>query len=142
VTPVHADEVDGAVSRHLGGSPECLSEEGTEGLVRHLARGHGELAVAPLRVGVAANANIVGRVEEGGVDLSALANDPLQKLEIAAVAAADPMIAKAPDVPRPCTWMGGDGRDHVVVGILVAAQQQIEFTGREAGDRKIHVEIE
>src|SRR5215207_9910195 len=72
VTPVHADEVDRAISRYPGGSAQRLPEEPTKGLVRHLARGHGELAVAPPRVGVAADANIVGRVEDGGVDLSAL----------------------------------------------------------------------
>src|SRR5688572_9817808 len=42
MTPVHADEVDGPVARHLGSGAQGCGEENLKCLVRHLARGHGE----------------------------------------------------------------------------------------------------
>ena len=41
-----------------------------------------------------ANPHIVGRIEESRVDTRPLADDPLQKSGIAAVATSDPMLAE------------------------------------------------
>ena len=71
----------------------------------------------------------------------ALADDLLQELEVAAVAAADDMLAEQPDVARPRSRGGRNGRDHVVLGIL-GPQQHVELAGGEAGDGQIEVEIE
>src|SRR5215207_3629128 len=73
-------------------APSACARKAPEGLVRHLARGHRKLAVATSRVGVAVNWHIVGRVQESGVDLSAVPHDGLQKLKIATVAATDAVV--------------------------------------------------
>ena len=69
-----------------------------EGLVAHLARGHGELPVPALGIGMAVDADVVGRIEEGRVDPRAVADHRLQEREIPAVAAADAVLAQDPDV--------------------------------------------
>ena len=77
---------------------------GRRGMLRlvHLARGHRELAMASLGVGMPVDPDVVGRIEEGGVDRGALADHRLQELEVAAVAAADAVLAEDPDVARLC----------------------------------------
>jgi hypothetical protein len=48
-----------------------------------------------------ANPHIVGRIEESGIDTRPVADDPLQKSGIAAVATSDPMLAQNPDIATP-----------------------------------------
>ena len=58
-----------APSRETAGAgAERLGEEGPERRLAHLARGHRELAVPALGVGVAVDPDVVGRIEEGRVD--------------------------------------------------------------------------
>ena len=74
VAPVHADEVDSAVARYLGRGAKRFGQERAELVVGHFARGHGELAVAALRIGVTVDLHIVRRVEERGIDRCTLAD--------------------------------------------------------------------
>src|SRR5260370_22807543 len=46
VTPIHAHERNGAVTRDRCCMPECLLQEAGECLDRHFADAHGEFAVA------------------------------------------------------------------------------------------------
>src|SRR5467141_3104784 len=46
VSPVHADEVDGAVARNTRRGAQRIGKEGTKLRLAHLARGHRELAMA------------------------------------------------------------------------------------------------
>ncbi|HEX2281604.1 MAG TPA: hypothetical protein VHG52_07565, partial [Thermomicrobiales bacterium] len=97
MAPVHADEMDGAVAGHACSSPQRLLEENPDCLRRHLAGGHGKLPVPSWRVGMSADADVVGRIEEGGIDRR-IADHFLQKGGVATVAAADAVVADDPDV--------------------------------------------
>jgi hypothetical protein len=66
--------------------------------------------VAALGIGVTVDGDIVGRVKERGVDLRAFADHPLQEAEVAAVAAADPVVSQmqmSPGLLRGVVGTGG-----------------------------------
>jgi len=81
------------VARDLCGRTQGLREESPKGLVRHLARGHRELAVATLDIGMTTDRHVVGRIEECDVNRGAVADHLVQELKIAAIAAAYPVVA-------------------------------------------------
>ena len=51
-----------------------------------------------LRVGVAADPDVVGRIQEGRIDRSTVANDLAKEVEITAIAATYAMLATNPDI--------------------------------------------
>ena len=120
------------------GSRQAILEELAEHRLRHLAGGHRELPVTASGIGMTADAHVVGRIQKGRIDARVLANDLVQEREVAAVAAADNMLAEPPDVAWPRSRGGRNGRDHVVLGIL-GPQQQIEFAGGEPGEAQIEI---
>ena len=64
-----------------------------------------------------ADPHIVGGIEERRIDPRPVADDPLQKSGIAAVATSDPMLAQNPDIARLCPWRYREGRDDLIIGI-------------------------
>jgi hypothetical protein len=90
---------------------------------------------------MSADADVVGRIEEGGIDGSVADHLP-QKRGIATVTAADAVVADDPDVAGLAPGLARHGRNDVVVRILLAPEQEIELPSGEARDCKIHVEIE
>ena len=64
-----------------------------------------------------ADPHIVGGIEESRVDTRPVADDPLQKSGIAAVATSDPMLAENPDIARLRPWRYREGRDDLIIGI-------------------------
>ena len=93
-------------------------------------------------IGMPVDAHVVRRVQESGGDRGALAGHRLQELCVAAVAAADPVIAKDPDI----TGSGARGlrhrRDRLIVGIRRAFQRHVDLAGRETRDRQVEVDVE
>ena len=90
MSPVHADEVDGAVARNTRRGAQCIGKEGTKLRLTHLARGHNELAVASGGYRMPPNPHIVGRVAESRIDTRSVADDPLQEFGIPAIATPRP----------------------------------------------------
>jgi hypothetical protein len=103
---------------------------------RNVAWRHCELSVPALGIGMTADADVVGWVEEGRINLGALANHLLQKSDVATVPAADAVVAYDPDVARLSPPISRQRRDHVIVRVLVAAEQHIELIGGETRHRK------
>jgi len=64
-----------------------------------------------------ANPHIVGGIEESRIDTRPVADDPLQKTGIAAVATSNPVLAENPDIAWLCPWRYREGRDDLIVGI-------------------------
>ena len=117
-----------------GAGAEGLGQEAAERRFAHLARRHGELAVPALGVGMAVDPDIVGRIEEGRVDPGPFPDHRLQEARIAAVAAADAMLAENPDVAGPGARRDRDGRDDVVLGVGLALEDHVDLAAGEAGD--------
>src|SRR5262245_1145682 len=88
------------------------------------------------------NPHIVGRIEESRIDAYAVANDPLQKSGIPAVAASNAMLAENPDITRLRPWCRRNGRDDFVVRILGRSENHIDLAGREAGQGSIDINID
>ena len=93
-------------------------------------------------VGVAINPDVVGRIEESGVDRSAVADHRLQEAEIPSVAAADPVLAEDPDVAGPGARRHRHRRDHLVLGISRTLQDHVDLAGGEAGQREVEADVE
>ena len=64
-----------------------------------------------------ADPHIVGGIEESRIDPRPIADDPLQKSGIAAVATSDPMLAKNPYIAWFRPWRYREGRDDLIIGI-------------------------
>ena len=118
VPPVHTDEVDRAVPGNAGAGAQRLLEECLELGRVHLAGRHGELAMPAAGIGMAVDPHVIGRIQEGGVDLGVVADDLLKERDVPAIAAADAMSAEFPDVAGLRPRFGGDLRDAIVVGIV------------------------
>ena len=58
-------------SRHRGGGAKSVLEERGELVIAHLARGHCELAMATLGIGVAVDFDVVRRIHERCIDCAA-----------------------------------------------------------------------
>ena len=97
--------------------------------------------MATRRIGVAIDPDVVGRIEEGGID-GTVADRRLQEPEIAAVTAADAVLAEDPDVTRPGPWAHRHRRDQLVLGIGRALQDHIDLAGGEAGQRKVETDVD
>ncbi len=95
--PVHADEPDGAVAGDACRMAERLLQEGGESGRGHLARSHGELAVAdPAKpADMAVNGKVVGRVGEHQVRMVAL-HQHGEALTVAGIAAQQLVAAEEP----------------------------------------------
>ena len=126
----------------MRGSAQRLGQKRPELPSAHLPRSHCELAVAPGSVGAAVDLHVVGRVEEGSVNLRTFANHALQEVDVAAVAASEPMFSKYPDVTDLGPRLDGDSRDDFVVGIVGGLQYDIDLSRRKAGQREIEVDID
>ena len=123
-------------------APRVSDEEAPERRLAHLARGHGELAVPAPGVGVAVDPDVVGRIEEGGVDPGIGTDHRLQEGRVAAVAAADPVLAEDPDVAGPGAGFRRHRRDHLVLGIGRTLEDHVDLAGGEAGQRQVEVDVE
>ena len=111
--------------------------------VGHLTRGHGELAVLRANIRVALDGDVVRRIEEGGVDLGVLTDHPTQKFGIAAVSAADAVIAENPDVAElGAGRLGRRGEGRVVVvrqGLVF--QHDVDLAHGEAGQLQVDLDL-
>ena len=98
VPPIHANEVHSAIARDASASAEGFEKKSPERFIRHLSRSHSELAMPPVRVRVAADPDVVGRIQEGRIDRSIVANDLAKVVEVTAIAATNAMLATNPDI--------------------------------------------
>src|SRR6266403_214855 len=114
---LRATEVDGAVARNTRRGAQRIAQEGTKLRFAHLARGHGELAMASGGHRMPPNPHIVERVEESRIDTRPLADDPLQEFAIPAIATPHPVIPKNPDVAWLRSWRCGNRRDDLVIRV-------------------------
>jgi hypothetical protein len=92
-------------------------EEAREGLPRHLAGPHGELAMAdtPEATHVSLNRNIVGRIGEDEIGTLTL-KQAIEALTVPGIAAQQPMPAEQPEVAGAGRRQNGvkEGRDLIV----------------------------
>jgi hypothetical protein len=107
VPPIHANEVDGAVARNASASAEGFGKKDSERFVRHLPGSHSELAMPTFRARVAADPDVVGRIQEGRIDRSIVANDRTKEVEVTAIAATNAMLATNPDIAETGAGLGG-----------------------------------
>ena len=142
VSPVDADKVHCAIAGNPGAGAEGIGEKAPERRRIHLARGHGELGVPTLRIGMAIDPDVVGRIEEGGIDRRAAAHHRPQEGKVAPVAAADPVLTEDPDIAGPGAGDRRDRRDHFVLGIGRTFQDHVDLAGREAGQRQVEIDVE
>jgi hypothetical protein len=122
VPPIHANEVYGAVARDASASAEGFGKKNSERFVRHLSGSHGELAMPPSRVRVAADPDVVGRIQEGRIDRSIIANDLAKEVEVTAIAATNAMLATNPDIAETGAGLGRNGGNRLVVRIALRGQ--------------------
>jgi hypothetical protein len=85
--PIHTDEVDSAIARDTSAGAEGFGKKNSERFFRHLPGSHSELAMPPFRVRVAADPDVVGRIQEGRIERSIVANDRTKEVEVTAIAA-------------------------------------------------------
>jgi hypothetical protein len=142
VPPIHANEVYGAITRDASASTEGFEKKSPESLTRHLSGSHGELALPPPGVGVAIDPNIVGRIQEGRIDGSVVADDLAKEVDVATIAATNAMLAANPDVAVTCARRDGNGRDYLIVRIALRRQQHIGLAGRKSREREIEINFE
>ena len=88
-----------------------------------------------------ANPHIVGRIEESRIDTRPIAENPPQEIGIATVATSHPMISENPDIARLRSWRFRNRRDDFVIGIGGRRENDIDLARREAGQRRIDVDI-
>jgi len=129
MTPVSADEMDSPVSGYFRGGNQAVVEIAAELLVRHLAGIRGELSGAV--TGTIVDGNVRRRVKESHVDAGGFADDLLEELEFATIATADDVLTQSPDVSGLYPRSDRNGRDRVVLRVLVAAKQHIELEPME-----------
>jgi hypothetical protein len=90
---------------------------------------------------MAANAHIVGRIEESRIGTRSLANDSLQKSGIAAVTTPHPVLAEKPDVTRPRPRRCRNRGDDLIIGIG-SRQNNVDLAGRKTGQGRIDIDID
>src|SRR5271170_4153019 len=86
------------------------------------------------------NPHIVGGIEESGIDTLLVADDPLQKFGIAAVATSNAVVSENPDITRLRSGCRRNGRDDLVVRVAGRGENHIDLAVRESG--QIDVDIE
>jgi hypothetical protein len=89
-----------------------------------------------------ANPHIVGGIEESHIHMRSVADDPLQKSGITAVAASNPMLAEYPDVAWLRSRRCREGRNDLIIGIGSRRENDVDLTGREAGQSRIDIDID
>ena len=87
------------------------------------------------------NPHIVGRIEESRIDTRPVADDPLQEIGIATVATSYPVISENPDVAGLRSWRCRNRWDDFVIGIGGRRKNDVDLARREAGQRRIDVDI-
>ena len=142
VPPIHTDEVHGAIARDASASAKGFGKKSPESLVRHLTGSHRELAVAPFRVRVAADPNVVRWIQEGRIDRSIIANDLAKEVEVATIAATNAVLATNPDIAGMCAGLKRNGRNRLVVRIALRRQQHVDLAGRKPSERKVEIDLE
>jgi hypothetical protein len=140
--PIHANEVDGAVARNASASAEGFGKKNPERFVRHLPGSHRELAMPPFRVRVTADPDVVGRIQEGRIDRSIVANDRTKEVEVTAIAATNAMLSTNPDIAETGAGLGWNGGNRLVVWISLRGQQHIDLAGRKPRKGKIEINLE
>ena len=139
--PIHADEVDRAVEAVRGEIGEGRRQESCELLARHLARRHGELAMADLAepTDIAIDRDVVRRVGEDHFGLLAV-HQGRDVSWIERVAADEPMWPEPPDVARAAARSGTSPDQEDVLCRIArllgrqAFDQLVDLGDREAGD--------
>ena len=140
--PIHANEVYRAITRDASASAEGFGKKSPERSIRHLSRSHSELAMPPFRVRVTVDPDVVGRIQEGRIDRSIVANDRTKEVEVTAIAATNAMLATNPDIAETGAGLGWNGGNRFVVRISLRGQQHIDLAGRKPRDRKIETDLE
>jgi hypothetical protein len=77
--------------------------------------------MAPFHIRVAADPNVVGRIQKGRIDRSIVANDLAKEVEVAAITATDTMLTTDPDIAEAGAGLDRDGRNYLVVRIALRA---------------------
>ena len=80
-----------------------------------------------LRVGVAVDSNIVGRIQEGRIDRSIVADDLAKEVEVATIAATNAMLTTNPDIALTCAGLDRNGGNRLVVRVAFRCQQHIDL---------------
>jgi hypothetical protein len=111
-----------APSRYANASAEGFEKKSPEPFVRHLSGSHSEFAMPPFRVRMAADRDVVGRIQEGRIDRSTVANDLVKEVEVTAIAATHAMLATNPDIAGTCAGLDRNGRDYLIVRIALRGQ--------------------
>jgi hypothetical protein len=83
----------------------------------------------PPSVRVAADPDVVGRIQEGRIEGGIVANNLAKKVNVAAIAATKAMLATNPDAAETGAGLGRDGRNCLVVGVGLRRQQHIDLAG-------------
>src|SRR5271166_4451178 len=96
----------------------------------------------PSRVRVAADPDVVGRIQEGRINRSMVANDLAKEVEVTAIAATNAMLPTNPDIAETGAGLGRNGGNRLVVQTALRGQQHIDLAGRKPGDRKIESDLE
>jgi hypothetical protein len=87
------------------------------------------------------DSDVIGRVEECGVDPRTLADNSPQKPGIAAIAATHPVLPKDPDVARLCPRLRRDRRDDLVFGVRRRRQNYINLAARKTGQCQVDIDF-
>jgi hypothetical protein len=95
-----------------------------------------------LRVGVAIDPNIVGRIPEARIDRSIVTDDLAKEVEVATVAATNAMLATNPDIAGMCAGLNRNGRNRLVVRVALRRQQHVDLAGRKPRERKVEIDLE
>ena len=96
----------------------------------------------PFRVRVTADPDVVGRIQEGRIDRSIVANDRTKEVEVAAIAATNAMLATNPDIAEVAAGLDRNGRNRLVVRVALRVEQHIDLAGRKPRERKIEIDLE
>jgi hypothetical protein len=85
----------------------------------------------PLRSGMTADPDVVGRIQEGRIDRSIVADDLAKEVNVAAIAATNAMLATNPDIAETGAGLGWSSGNRLVVRNALRGQQHIDLAGRK-----------
>jgi hypothetical protein len=89
-----------------------------------------------------ADPDVVGRIQEGRIDRSIVADDLAKEVNVAAIAATNAMLATNPDIAETGAGLRRSSGNRLVVRNALRGQQHIDLAGRKPRDRKIETDIE